>query len=121
MLNCVVVGLGGFIGSVIRYLIGLIPIRQETAFPYKTLIINVIGAFVIGCVVAVFAKNGNLDSRLLLFLKVGICGGFTTFSTFSLETLNLFKAGSWVLAVAYILASVVLSVAAVFAGQVVFK
>lgn len=121
MLNCVIVGIGGFIGSVCRYLLSMIPISEQTQFPIKTFCINVAGAFLIGVIVAVSQKHSTIDPRLLLFLKVGVCGGFTTFSTFALETFDLIKAGSAVTAVLYIVLSVVLSVAAVLAAKVIFS
>ena len=82
MTNCIIVGLGGFLGAVARYLIGLIPINPQNGFPVKTLLINIAGAFVIGLVVALGAKK-DWNPQLILFLKVGICGGFTTFSNFN--------------------------------------
>ena len=82
MMNCIIVGTGGFLGAVARYLIGLIPINPQNGFPIKTLLINIIGAFVIGLVVAFGAKK-DWNPQLILFLKVGICGGFTTFSSFA--------------------------------------
>ena len=120
MINCLIVGLGGFIGTVFRYLIGLIPLNSKSEFPYKTLFINIAGAFVIGMIVALALKNSSMDPKLVLFLKVGICGGFTTFSTFALESFDMFKSGSTVLALIYIVASVVLSIACVFASNKIF-
>ena len=83
MLNCLFVGIGGFIGSVCRYLIGLIPVSENTEFPIKTLCVNVIGSFLIGLIAFSVQGGKNIDPRMVLLLKVGICGGFTTFSTFS--------------------------------------
>lgn len=121
MLNCLLVGLGGFIGAVLRYLISLIPIKNPESFPINTFIINIIGALTIGCIAFAASKNANIDPKLLLFLKVGICGGFTTFSTFSLETAQLIKGGSVLIAIVYIVASVVLGVLAVMLPQFVLK
>lgn len=121
MLNCLAVGAGGFIGAVLRYLISLIPIKNPESFPINTFIINIIGAFAIGCIAFAVTKNENIDSRWLLFLKVGICGGFTTFSTFALETSDLIKSGSVAVALLYVAASVVLSVLAVTLPQLIFK
>lgn len=121
MLNCLFVGLGGFVGAVLRYLISLIPIKNPQSFPANTFIINIIGAFAIGCIAFAVSKNENIDPKLLLFLKVGICGGFTTFSTFSLETAELIKGGSVTLALVYVSASVVLGVFAVFLPQLILK
>lgn len=121
MLNCLIVGLGGFIGSVLRYLISMIPVKNDHSFPIHTFIINIVGAFVIGCIVAAVAKNKNIDPNLVLFLKVGICGGFTTFSTFSLEASNLMKSGHVGIALSYVILSVVLGIVAVFAAQYLIK
>ena len=121
MINCLVVGLGGFIGAVLRYLISLIPIKNPESFPVNTFIINIVGAFAIGCIAFIMSKNENIDSRLLLFLKVGICGGFTTFSTFALETSELIKGGSITVALIYVVASVVLSVLAIMSPQLILK
>ena len=121
MLNCLAVGMGGFIGAVARYLIGLIPMKNGGGFPFHTLAINVLGAFLIGCIVSLAAKDGKLEPRMVLFLKAGICGGFTTFSTFALETTDLLGSGRPWMAAAYVVLSMVLGVAAVFAGQYLFQ
>jgi len=121
MLNCIFVGLGGFVGSILRYLVGLIPIKNPSGFPINTFLINVIGSLAIGVIACLASKNSNLDSRLILFLKVGICGGFTTFSTFSLETAELIKNGSIALAVLYIVLSVSVGALFAFLPQLVIK
>lgn len=115
MVTCIIVGLGGFIGAVIRYLIGLIPVSPQNGFPIKTLLINILGAFVIGLVVAFGAKK-EWNPQLILFLKVGICGGFTTFSSFALETNQLIERGAPWSAALYVILSVVGGLAAVYAG-----
>lgn len=114
MMDCLAVGLGGFIGSAARYMISRISLGAGL-FPLNTFLVNVAGAFAIGCIAAAAGKG--LDGRMLLFLKVGICGGFTTFSTFSLETLRLVESGDWAIAVLYAAASSLLGVLAVFSGQ----
>lgn len=116
MINCIVVGLGGFIGAVFRYLIGLLPVSPENGFPIKTLLINIAGAFLIGIVVALGAKK-EWNSQLILFLKVGICGGFTTFSSFALETNQLMERGATGSALLYAVVSVIGAVAAVYGAQ----
>ncbi|MEN6340125.1 MAG: CrcB family protein, partial [Clostridiaceae bacterium] len=83
-LNCISVGAGGLIGSVLRYLVSLLPIRHLSGLPLLTLGVNVLGAFLIGLIVTLAGKNASLDPRTLLFLQVGVCGGFTTFSSFAL-------------------------------------
>lgn len=117
MTECLFVGIGGFIGSVCRYLIGLIPLSPSNGFPVKTLVINVAGAFAIGLIAAAAAKNADISPRIVLLLKTGICGGFTTFSTFALEISDLIRGGSWAAAAAYMLLSLILGVAAVFAAE----
>ena len=121
-LNCLFVGLGGFVGSVLRYLVGFIPTGTVAAFPIKTLVINIVGSFVIGLVCTLASRLGTaMNPQLLLFLKVGLCGGFTTFSTFALESNSLIQAGNTQLAVLYAALSVTLSIAAVFAAQALVK
>lgn len=117
MAECLLVGIGGFIGSVCRYLIGFIPLSPSNGFPVKTLVINVAGAFAIGLIAAAAAKNADISPRIMLLLKTGICGGFTTFSTFALEISDLIRGGSWAAAAAYMLLSLILGVAAVFAAE----
>ena len=117
MAECLFVGIGGFIGSVCRYLIGLIPLSPSNGFPVKTLVINVAGAFAIGLIAAAAAKNADISPRIVLLLKTGICGGFTTFSTFALEISDLIRGVSWAAAAAYMLLSLILGVAAVFAAE----
>ncbi len=121
MINCLFVGMGGFIGSVCRYLLGLLPIETSQGFPVKTLITNVIGACVIGIVAAAAAKNTALNPRLVLFLKAGICGGFTTFSTFAYETGAMMEKGQTGLALLYVILSAILGVLAVFCGQLLVR
>lgn len=90
ILNFLIVGAGGFVGAAARYGISLLPLNERSVFPVNTLIINVVGAFAIG-LISTAAKHTGLDGRAVLFLKAGICGGFTTFSTFALETVTLFE------------------------------
>ena len=71
-MDCLAVGIGGFIGSVCRYLVGKIPIKNPAGFPINTFLINIAGAFVIGCLAAAAAKNSDISPRLMLFLKVGL-------------------------------------------------
>lgn len=93
LLNCVFVGLGGAAGSICRYLLGLLPLKPVSGFPAITLCINIAGAFALGLIGALAGKYAKLNPQLLLFLRVGVCGGFTTFSTFSVETAGLLQSG----------------------------
>lgn len=116
MIECLIVGAGGALGAILRHLIGLIPLNPDNGFPVKTFLINVVGCFVIGIVAALAARNA-LNPKLVLFLKVGICGGFTTFSSFALETEGLIEKGSTGIALLYVMLSLILGVLAVFAAQ----
>ncbi len=109
-----IVGLGGALGAVARYSIGLFPVRSS--FPVLTLLINLLGSLVIGFIAGVSAQN-NISKEWELFWKTGICGGFTTFSTFSLEAWKLLESGKFLYGVIYILLSVSLSIAGVIIGQ----
>ena len=84
------VGMGGAVGAMLRYAISLIPYKGK--FPLLTLFINVIGALIIGTIAGLSARK-NLPQNAVLFLKTGVCGGFTTFSTFSLEAYSLLEQG----------------------------
>ncbi len=119
--NCLLVGAGGMVGTIGRYLLGLLPIKAQSGFPIITLGINLIGAFCIGLIVAFSTRSGNTNPQLVLFLKVGICGGFTTFSTFSLEAMQLLQNGKLVVALSYMILSVALCVAAVAGAQAIVK
>lgn len=119
MLNFLAVGAGGFIGAVLRYLLGLVPIKTD--LPIKTFIVNIIGCFAIGIITGLAEKTLSDDPRIVLFLKVGVCGGFTTFSSFALETGGLVSGSRYAAAVVYALASLVIGVAAVLAGQILIK
>ena len=110
------VGTGGFVGSIVRYLVSVAMKHVGTGFPWGTLIVNVLGCFLIGLFYGLADRFTSMSSHLLLFLTVGVCGGFTTFSTFSREGLGLLQGGNvWAFA-AYVLASVVLGLLAVCLG-----
>ena len=114
MLNILAVGAGGFLGSTLRYLISLIPLNETTNFPIKTFVINIVGCVVIGIIAASVSKNFEMNPQMLLFLKVGLCGGFTTFSTFALETADLMKAGNMGIAFLYAVLSVLVGITVIF-------
>jgi CrcB protein len=111
------VAIGGAIGSVARYMVGIGSGKLfGLDFPWGTLIINVTGSFLIGAFVALFATKWQLSQAMRIFLTVGICGGYTTFSTFSLDAFYLAERGALIPAAGYVLASVVLSIAALVVG-----
>ncbi|MDJ0640185.1 MAG: CrcB family protein [Paracoccaceae bacterium] len=104
----VYVALGGALGSVLRVLLGM-----AVTFPFGTLMVNVLGSFLIGLC---WASGVDKMAALHPFLMLGVLGGFTTFSTFSLDVLKLVEGGQLGLSAAYVLASVLLSVGACFVG-----
>jgi CrcB protein len=113
-MTLVSVALGGALGAVLRYLIGL-----AVAFPLGTLTVNLVGSLIIGIVWAVFNAKGL--QAWLPFIMTGILGGFTTFSAFSLDTLRLVEAGRLAAAGGYVMASVLLSLVACAAGLWIAK
>lgn len=117
MKTCLIVGFGGFIGSVCRYLLTLIPIAKKTNFPFTTLLINISGALLIGVIIALAAKYKGMNTDVMTFLRIGLCGGFTTFSAYALEVSNLFGAGKIWAGVAYVVLSLALSLAAIGLGK----
>ena len=110
------IALGGAAGSVARYGVGTFFGRDDGAFPIGTLIVNIAGSLLLGFLVRYFTGS-TMSNELRAGLTIGFCGGFTTFSTFSLETVRLIDSGSWQRAAVYILASVVLSLAALALGM----
>jgi CrcB protein len=118
MNTLVLVAAGGAAGAVARYLIGLQTLRMfGAAWPYGTLAVNVLGGFLMGALAGLLAIRGGPDQeKLRLLLGVGVLGGFTTFSAYSLEVVAMIERRAWLQAATYSLGSVVLSVAALFAG-----
>jgi CrcB protein len=118
MNTLVLVAAGGAAGAVARYLIGLQTLRMfGAAWPYGTLAVNVLGGFLMGALAGLLAIRGGPDQeKLRLLLGVGVLGGFTTFSAYSLEVVVMIERRAWLQAATYSLGSVVLSVAALFAG-----
>jgi CrcB protein len=114
------IAVGSALGGIARHWCTDIAARLfGVAFPWGTLLINVLGSFVIGLFFALTGVDGRFDvsTNAKLFVMVGICGGYTTFSAFSLQTLALVQEGQWSRAGAYIIGSVVLCLVAVWAGH----
>jgi fluoride exporter len=115
------VALGGALGSVARHaLSGLIAFRWGGSFPWGTLVVNITGSLLIGFLATLTAPEGRwlAPSGARVFLMAGICGGYTTFSSFSLQTLNLIENGQWLSALGNAVASVVLCLLAVWLGHI---
>lgn len=117
MLNIVLVAAGGAFGSVCRYLTGILMTRLlGPAFPWGTITVNIVGSFAIGLLTELVARRFDASLEIRLLLVVGILGGFTTFSSFSLDTVALIEKGAVSSAVIYVFSSVVVSLVATFAG-----
>lgn len=118
MQTLLLVAAGGATGAVARYLLGAQALRAfGPGWPYGTLAVNVIGGFLMGMLAGALALRGGADQeKWRLLLGVGVLGGFTTFSAFSLETALMIERREWAPALIYALGSVVLSVLALFAG-----
>jgi len=121
MLAYLWVALGGALGSVARFWVnGLVSEKFGATFPWGTLVINVFGSFVIGVIGALAIPEGRLDTPTRVFatqfLMIGVCGGYTTFSSFSLQTLNLLREREWLYAGGNVVLSVVLCMMAVWLG-----
>ncbi|MBK7882656.1 MAG: fluoride efflux transporter CrcB [Chitinophagaceae bacterium] len=111
--NFILVGLGGGIGSMLRYAISYIPYKN---FPYSTLLVNITGSFIIGLIAGLCLNNESLNNSYKIFFAIGICGGFTTFSAFALENLQLLQQGRFFIALLYISLSVIFSIIAAWSG-----
>lgn len=115
------VGLGSFIGGMSRYLLSLfIQNKFLSTFPYGTLAVNIVGCFLIGIIYG-FSDRGSMNVEWRLFLATGIMGGFTTFSSFSNETVSMLRDAQYWQAFSYIALSVVIGLAATFAGISLIK
>src|SRR5215472_9776635 len=117
--TCLLIALGGAVGSVGRYAISVLALPISQNLPWGTIIINVLGSFVIGLFGTLTLEGGKhpVSENARLFVMVGLCGGFTTFSAFSLQTLDLLRGGSMTRAAANVLISVIVCVCAVAAGH----
>lgn len=107
MPNYLLVMAGGAIGAGLRYHLGRVAVEQlGTTFPWGTWIVNLLGGFLMGVLAGNLVPTGKADEPLLLFLGVGVLGGFTTFSAFSLETIGMIERGDPLVAIVYAVSSV---------------
>jgi len=117
-----IVGSGGFIGSVLRYLVQILVERSiPIAFPWGTFVANIAGCFIIGAVYALAEKGNILSSEARMFLAVGLCGGFTTFSSFAYNNLTMLKDGVFGQLALNIGASLVFGILAVYLGMFMIR
>lgn len=123
MNKLLLVAAGGAVGSVARYLVGVGALRTfGSGWPYGTFTVNIVGGFLMGCLASWLAHRGAASSEpWRVLLGVGVMGGFTTFSSFSLETALMIQKRAYLQAFSYSAASVLLSVAALFAGLLIAR
>jgi CrcB protein len=112
--NILLVGLGGALGSMLRY--GTSLLVSTKYFPYSTLAVNITGSFIIGLIFALSIKEEGFLNSWGLFLATGVCGGFTTFSAFSLENMGLLQNGKYLMSIAYIAISIIGGISATWVG-----
>ncbi|HVW75571.1 MAG TPA: fluoride efflux transporter CrcB [Rhizomicrobium sp.] len=110
------VALGGAIGSVARYFVSTIQSPTWTGFPYAIFTVNVSGGFIMGVLTELMALKFSVSTEVRAFLTTGVMGGYTTFSTFSLESAALIQRQAYVTAAGYVIGSAILSIVALFCG-----
>lgn len=122
IVNALIVGCGGFIGALLRYVCSeLLGMLSSGAFPIATFIINFVGSFLIGVMSVALPALFPANKQPLLFVSTGILGGFTTFSTFSLETFGLIEESRYAMAGLYAISSVVVCVLGVCVGRMIAR
>ena len=121
-MNYLLVFIGGGLGSSLRHTVNVVCTRAfGTAFPYHTFIINITGSIVMGLIAGYLAFKGEASQPWRLFLMTGILGGYTTFSAFSLDAALLYERGEMGMAALYVIASVAVSIAGLFAGLAIVR
>jgi CrcB protein len=122
MKSLLIIGIGGAIGSIGRYLMQVLADKYiSVTFPLGTMVVNVTGCFLIGLLYGLAQKYAWMNLEWRLFLITGICGGYTTFSSYSYESFSLFKHGNYAYFLFYVLGSVVLGLLATVGGMVTVR
>ena len=120
--SVLLVGVGSFFGGALRYAISMfMKSAGGNAFPWGTLLVNLVGCFAIGVIFALFGKYGSTNNGWCLLLTTGVCGGFTTFSTFANESMLMLQNGNWSGFVGYVTTSLVVGFALVALGYWIVK
>ena len=120
--NLLLVGLGGAIGSIARFLVQRVAaLSFSTGFPWGTLMVNLTGCLVIGIIWALTFGKTSISESWGLFLMTGVCGGFTTFSAFSIESVQMMREDRWLTCLIYISASLIIGLIATWAGMKLVK
>ena len=119
--NIIAVGAGSFIGGIARYLVSLAMKGISKGFPWATVLVNLLGCLIIGLLWGFLSRNASESTSWGLFLTVGLCGGFTTFSTFSKEALTMLQTGQIWGFVSYITLSILAGIALVAIGYYLFR
>ncbi|MBT17896.1 MAG: fluoride efflux transporter CrcB [Dehalococcoidia bacterium] len=121
-MQILLVGIGGFAGSAFRYTLSLWMsdrVASSSSFPLGTFTVNVIGCFIIGLLAALLIISGDISEKARLFVVVGFLGGFTTFSAFSFEALNLLRSGHSITALTYVLLTLVITLLVTCLGYII--
>jgi CrcB protein len=122
MNHLLLASLGGAIGAGLRFMVGSVAIRfMGVSFPWATLIVNVVGSLLMGILIGILARRTGTPNEVRIFLATGILGGFTTFSAFSLDAINLWQRGESTVAAGYVLSSVLFSLFALFIGLMIVR
>lgn len=121
LMDLVMVVIGGGLGAALRYLVAFLLPPQPDGFPWATFLVNIAGCFTLGVISGLAVRTTALSKPSLLFLGTGLCGGFTTFSTFSMEAFNLFREGHVMMVSAYILGSLIGGLGAAALGVLIVR
>lgn len=121
MIKLLVLGAGGFLGAIGRYWISGLAQRFYGSFPMGTLTVNVLGSFLLGFLATLFLERLTVSLELRLFLLIGVLGSFTTYSTFSLETMNLMREGDWWFVILSVGGNLVVGLLAVASGMILAR
>ena len=122
MKEFIIVGIGSFFGGGLRYAVGrIVGVGTSTAFPLSTFVVNIVGCLLIGMLSTIALRQGWLTPTMRLLLVTGFCGGFTTFSTFISENMNLCLSGHQLMSLAYMSASIIVGIAAFWLGCMIIK